>query len=405
MTEQLPDSPSWGQTTKLVLGLTFMAIIAALLVRFRDIIGPMILTFILSFLLHPVAARLSAWLRVSWRVAVNLIYLVLLLLLLGSFTATGFAIVQQIQLLLITVNRFLVELPVWMAELSNQTLEFGPFVLEMSQFDLISLSRQVLDLVQPLLGQAGNLVSMLASGAASVLGWGLFILLVSYFLLSESHQVSGQLVAIDIPGYNTDLQRLGKELGKIWNAFFRGQLLISLLVVIVYAAALSILGLRFTLAISLMAGAARFIPWLGPLITWMVTALVAFLQTSNYFGLPSVYYALLVIVVCLVLDQIFDNLVNPRLMGHTLGVHPAGVLISAIIVTQLIGLIGLVLAAPLLATVNLLGRYVLRKMLDLDPWPQKVQDQGAPKRASLRRLLRRFKAWLRLIRQRMKTLA
>ena len=78
---------------------------------------------------------------------------------------------------------------------------------------------------------------------------------------------------------------------------------------------------------------------------------------------------LLVLGCCLALNQVFDSYITPRVMGHTLGVHPAGVLIAAIIATDLIGLVGLVLAAPVLATVTLLGRYIIRKMLDMDPWP------------------------------------
>jgi predicted PurR-regulated permease PerM len=393
----VPESPKWGSTTKMVVGLTIVAVIAALLIQFRSIIGPLLLTLILAFLLHPVAARLATLLKVSWRFSVNLIYLLLLILLLGSFTATGFAIVQQISSLVNTVQHFVADLPGMVTDLSQQSFVFGPFTLNLSQFDLPNLLQQVLNVVQPLLGQAGSLVTTLASGAASAFGWGLFILLVSYFLLYEYRVVSGQPLEIDIPGYNADLLRLGRDLGKIWNAFLRGQLLISFLVMVSYSLLLTILGVRFSLAIALMAGAACFVPWLGPLATWTVTALVAFLQPGNYFDLPAFRYAVLVLACCLVLNQIFDNLVTPRLLGHTLGVHPAGVLIAAIIVTNLIGFIGLVLAAPLLATINLMGRYILRKMFDLEPWPEPEKPEVVELPWS--RLAHRLLAWIRLKRQ------
>ena len=160
----------------------------------------------------------------------------------------------------------------------------------------------------------------------------------------------------------------------------RGQLILSLLVVLSYYFLLTILGTRLALAIAIMAGAARFVPYLGPLVTWTVTAIVAFLQTSNYFGLEPLQYAALVVGLCFLLDQIFDNLVSPRLLGQTLGVHPAGVLIAAIIATNLIGVIGLVLAAPVLATLGLLARYTGRKMFDLDPWPE---DSPQPRQIAL----------------------
>src|SRR5512145_812716 len=74
-------SPRWGSTTKLIVGLTIVAIAAALFVQFRTIVGPLILAFILTYLLHPVAVRLSTALSIPWRTAVNLIYLLVLVLL------------------------------------------------------------------------------------------------------------------------------------------------------------------------------------------------------------------------------------------------------------------------------------------------------------------------------------
>jgi predicted PurR-regulated permease PerM len=231
------------------------------------------------------------------------------------------------------------------------------------------MANRILGIVQPLLGRAGNLVGKIAAGAATTAGWSLFALLVSYFLLSESSQLREDLVLIQVPGYNADFLRLARELANIWDAFLRGQLVIFMMVVITYSILLSILGMRLTIAIALMAGLARFVPYIGPWVTWTATAIVAYLQSSNYFGLEPFFYAALVVGLCILLDQVYDQIVVPRVLGQTLGIHPAGVLIAAIIATNLLGIIGLVLAAPVLATLTLLGRYVSRKMFDLDPWP------------------------------------
>jgi predicted PurR-regulated permease PerM len=216
-------------------------------------------------------------------------------------------------------------------------------------------------------------------------------------MLSESGRVREDLVRIEIPGYNADSQRLISELTHIWDAFLRGQLLISFLIVVSYYVLLTILGTRLSMVIALMAGIAAFIPYIGPLITWIITAIIAYLQAGNYFGLDPAVYAILVLGCCLALNQVFDSYITPRIMGHTLGVHPAGVLIAAIIATDLIGLVGLVLAAPVLATVTLLGRYIIRKMLDMDPWPP-VKVKPRVTVSIWLRLARRFQAisrWLR----------
>lgn len=369
MDDHTATSPKWSSTTKLVVGLSFVAVIAALLIKFRNLIGPIILAFVLAYLFYPPAAWISKTTKISWRTAVTLIYLVLLILLLGLFTVTGLAIVQQLQSLLGFLQNNVTNLPELVARFSQQTFEFGPFQFSLAQYDLQALTSQLLSSIQPILGRAGSLISSLATSAAATVGWGLFILIISYFLLADAGRVSGELVHIDIPGYQQDIQRLGVELRNTWNAFLRGQLLIIGLVIIVYSILMAILGVRFAIGIAILAGIGRLVPYVGPLALWITTILVTYFQGSNYFGLEPIQYALLVVLIAFITDQIFDNIVNPRFMGQALGVHPAAVLIAAIIGANLIGLIGLILAGPSVATIKLLGGYIFRKMLDLDPWP------------------------------------
>ena len=101
----------------------------------------------------------------------------------------------------------------------------------------------------------------------------------------------------------------------------------------------------------------------------------------------------IIIIVAIVIDQIFNNLVNPRVMADALKVHPAFVLIAALLAANLIGLIGVIIAAPLLATIILVGTYVIRKMLDQDPWPEEETSPPPPPLlpAWLRKLFRREK--------------
>ncbi len=358
---------------KTVVGLTIVAIFGALLVWLRQIIGPLILTFVLAYLLYPLVKRLSERAKISWRAATNLIYLIVVIVVVGVLTLTGLAIVQQVQSLLTFIQRFITDLPEIVSNLSAQVYEIGPFTINFGQLlDLQTLTNEVLSVVQSLLGQVGSIIRSFAGGAVGIFGWGLFVLLISYFLLAEAGRIPGQLIRIDVPGYEYDFQRLGYELRLIWNAFLRGQLTIILLVIVTYSVLLNILGLRFAIGIAIMAGLARFVPYVGPAITLIVTALVAFFQPSNYFGLQPGYYALLVIILMLITDQIYDNIISPRIFGHSLNVHPAAILITALILARFIGAIGLVLAAPAVATLSLVGRYVFRKMFDLEPFPEPV---------------------------------
>jgi predicted PurR-regulated permease PerM len=377
-----PSSPKWSSAFKMIVGLTTAGFLMALLIYFRSIIGPIILAFILIYLLHPLAVFLNTHTKLSWRASVNIIYILLLIILIGTSTLTGLAAVQQIESLIKVIQRFVNDLPNLIDRISNQVILIGPYRIDLSLItNLNQLSDRVISTLQMVIGRAGTLAGTLATATASTIGWGLFILVISYFVLADAGKVPNALDFINIPGYSYDIQRMGSALGRIWNAFIRGQFTIVILVIVSYTILLSILGVRYAFAIAILAGMARFVPYVGPLITYIVLGLVTLFQGGNYFTLQPFYYTLLTIILSIFMDQIYDNLVSPRLMGRSLGVHPAAVLVVAIIAANLIGLIGLVLAAPVLASVNLVRRYIVRKMFDRDPWvdaPNEIRPMGFP---------------------------
>ncbi|MFZ0534687.1 MAG: AI-2E family transporter [Anaerolineales bacterium] len=368
-----PTSPRWSSTFKMVVGLTVAGMLLAMLIYFRSIIGPLILAFILIYLLHPLSAFLNSHTRLSWRASVNVIYIILLIILITSSTLIVLAAVQQIGGLIKVIEGFVNDLPNIFDRLSSQIILIGPYKIDLSQFtDLGQFGDQVINALQSplqsLIGRAGTLAGSFASATASTIAWGLFVLVISYFVLADAGKVPSVLDFINIPGYSHDIQKMSTALGRIWNAFLRGQLTIVIMVILSYTILLSILGVRYAFAIAILAGLARFVPYVGPFITYIVLGLVTLFQGGNYFNLVPLYYTLLTIVLSILMDQIYDNLVSPRIMGKSLGVHPAAVLVVAIIAANLIGLIGLVLAAPVLASVSLIGRYTVRKMFDRDPW-------------------------------------
>ncbi|MGA2491153.1 MAG: AI-2E family transporter [Anaerolineales bacterium] len=387
---QPPASPRWGAMTKLVIALTIIFILGALLARFHTIIGPVLMAFVLAYLLHPLISFLHKKVHFSWGLAVNLVYLVFILILLSLITWGGVGLVGQIQNLITAVQNYANELPVFIASLSHTVLMVGSFRFDFSTFDWATISQQILSYVEPALGKLGGLVGKLASGAASTLGWTAFVVIVSYFFLLESRLRQG-ILHFDIPGYSEDIHKLSRRLGRIWNAFLRGQIIIFFFKVIAYTILMNILGVHYAIPVALIAGFASFLPYIGPAINWTVIGLVTYFQGGNIFGLAPFYYTLLAIAVAVLIDQIFDNLVSPRIMAQTLKVHPAFVLIAAIIAANLLGILGIIIAAPLLATLQLVGRYAMRKMLDEDPWP--ASEETLPP-LPMARPLRRLHNWL-----------
>ncbi len=374
-----------------------MAIGAFLLFRFLNIVGPLLLALILAYLLYPMAENMRTGTRISWRTAVGFVYLILLIILIGSIAMGGIAVIEQVQNLINFLNNAVVALPTTIETLISQPLAFGPFQLDLRMLDANQIGQQVLGMVQPILTQAGSSVVSVASGAASLIGWLFFILLISYFILTESGGFPNRIISFSVPGYADDFQKLGAALGHVWNAFLRGQIIIVLMTILIYTILLGALGIKFYFGLALLAGLARFIPYVGPFVTWTTYGLVSFFQGYTIFGISPLAYAGLVVGLAWIMDMILDNYVVPRMMSNALRVHPAAVMISALVAFNLLGVIGMVLAAPVLATIKLFLEYIFAKMLDRDPWEGRETNQPSG-RANM--LLPRVQAQLEALRGR-----
>jgi predicted PurR-regulated permease PerM len=381
-----PSSPgSWGTNTKLIIGLALVALAAGLVVQIRPLLTPLSMAWILAYLLYPLVEGLNKRTFLSWRGANNLVFFILLILVLTSLTASGFALVNQFQNLIEIVETYLLDLPGTVAEfLQTDPVFVMPIIgteiqladyIESLNIDLLALSNQLLSVVQPALGEVGGILTSVASSAFSVLGWGSFVLAVAYLTLGEARN-GRRFLKTELAGLSYDIGRMTRELSYIWNAFLRGQVLVFLLASTTMFILLSILGVRYALGLAILAGLARFIPYIGQYISAIVNALVAFfLAEGNYLGMEAFPYMLLVVGLAFLHDQIYDSLVIPQLIGYVLGVHPALVLIVALIAVRWIGVLGLLLAAPVLSSFQLLFSYVIRKMLDQPSWPE---DESAP---------------------------
>lgn len=88
---------------------------------------------------------------------------------------------------------------------------------------------------------------------------------------------------------------------------------------------------------------------------------------------------LLVLGVSMVVNNIIDNIVRIKVMSNSLKVHPALVLIGALVGVQLLGFVGIIIAAPVMASLRLFLNYVIKKLSDQDPWKSlDVQENLEP---------------------------
>jgi predicted PurR-regulated permease PerM len=150
--EPVHPSPKWSPTAKMVVGLTIAGIVVGFLVYFRTIIGPLMVSVILAYLLHPVANWLKRVSHLSWRLIVTILYLLVLIIFIGMLTLSGLAIANQANNLIGVIQDFMTnDLSRIVNDLSQQDFSFGPFELDMSKFDLNALTHvvRIVDLLFP----------------------------------------------------------------------------------------------------------------------------------------------------------------------------------------------------------------------------------------------------------------
>jgi predicted PurR-regulated permease PerM len=397
--EPTTESPKWNWTTKLIFGFALAAIAFLLLIQFQNFLGPIITAFVLAYLIHPIAQFSQKKLRIPWRLSVTLIFIILVLVLLGLLTWGGFALADQIQNLIRFINNNIDELPALIDEITTRTYQIGPFTFSPTGVVWDQITTQIVSAIQPILGRLGSFVGSFAAGAASTISWIVLIVLIAYFLLAESEGISHTILNIDIEGYSKDLEHMNDELSRIWNAFMRGEILIVLISLVMYTATLGILGVQFFFGLAAIAAIGQLIPYVGAWITWISFGLVALFQNQTPFDLPNGIYMIIVLAVSMVVNNIIDNIVRTKVMSNSLKVHPALVLVGALVGLNLLGFIGIVIAAPIMASFSLLLSYVIKKLNDQDPWENIRKENETIKKAKwvllLEKVAKNFWEWIK----------
>ena len=138
------------------------------------------------------------------------------------------------------------------------------------------------------------------------------------------------------------------------------------------------MGVQNALALGLLSGLLEFVPVVGPVIGSAAAVIVAFFQPANYLGLTSLQFALAVLAVMFVIQQLENNILVPRIVGEALDLHPLLVIVGVFMGASVAGILGAIMAAPLLASLKLLGIYAWRKLFDLPPFADDLVEVAPP---------------------------
>lgn len=359
----------WQDATKIVVGLVFAAIIGGFFIAFSDVISSVILSLILAYVTFPLAGWLHRRVRLPWSAASVVVFVVLALGMTVVLAVAGISVGNELVDVAGKVQATIERGPEILAGLPA-AVDIGPWHLPV---DLPGLARNgdgLRTVAQEMASLVGTVVATIIGGSVGLLTTGALTFLVSLFILIDVGPQPGAVLArITVPGYEEDTLRLRVELQRIWSVYLRTQFVLFLLTVVVYLAAMRMLGLHYAFAVAVLAGVARFIPYIGPVAVWGVASIVAVVQGDGSFGMHGWTYAAITFVVAFVIDAAFDYVITPRLAGDALGVPVSALLLSATVLGSLLGFVGLLLSAPLLATLLLFMGYAFKRLTGQEPWP------------------------------------
>jgi len=374
------STPSWQPATRLAVGMLLLVLAAIFLRSVRQLLAPVTLALLITYVLHPLVTRISKRLRISRGLAIVLVYLALGVILAAIAAGLGLALSQQVAGLVEDLRQISTEIPSLLHQLENLRFNLGPWTIDLRTINLEPILSSLTSALQPLLTQTGAMVTSVAGATAQAVGVLVVILVLGYYMLIDFGGLDDTFVGMIPRAHRADIRRLLDETRLVWNAFFRGQLLLGLIVGGLVAVVLTILGVRFSLVLGLIAGVLEFVPIFGPVIAGLISVLVALFQGSNWWGLSAWGFAGVVLLAFTLIQQVENNVLVPRIIGHSLNLHPILVLLGALAGGSLAGVLGLLLAAPSVATSRLWLGYIYRKVVGLETWPRPVVGPRPPRR-------------------------
>jgi predicted PurR-regulated permease PerM len=350
----------WSTQTKLVIGLLLLALFVYLLFRFSNLLIPLVIAVILAFILSPLANLFQNRFRLRRILATAVCYLLLLLVVVTLPVGVIPLLAAQVAGLNLDVQRWLGSVE---AFLDHQYLIAGQV------FDGAALFRQVVISLQGVLEPVFGRTLEFAVDLISSVIWVIFVVVVSFYLVKDGPALRIWLENLIPPSYRNDFVLLRDEINVIWSSFFRGQLVLALVVSIIFSMAGLILGLPFALALGILAGLLEFLPSIGHGIWLLIASILSFSLGSVWLPLPNWAFALVVIALHLFYQQFDLNYLIPRIIGRSVHLPPLVVILGIVAGAVFAGVLGILLAAPTIASARVLGRYVFANLLDLDPFP------------------------------------
>jgi predicted PurR-regulated permease PerM len=327
-----------------------------------DILLPFVAGMALAYLLNPLTNRLEHAGIPRWIGAlavVSLVVLAVLVLVLLIAPIIGVQLAGLIE----NIPGYVRRLQQFITDPSR------PWLSRLVGDQFTGADKSVGDLVTQGAGLATAFLGSVWSGGRSVLAiLSLLVItpVVAYYFIADWPRIIASVDRLIPRAQQTTVRRLARETDDAIAGFVRGQTLVCLLLGLFYAVALSLVGVNFGLVIGLVAGLISFIPYVGSITGLVLSVGVAVAQFW-----PEWIWIVLVLAIFLAGQFVEGNILVPKLVGDSVGLHPLWLMFALFAFGYLFGFLGLLLAVPLAAAIGVLVRFTVRRYRESELYANK----------------------------------
>ena len=316
-----------------------------------ELLWPFVISFILAYLLAPLVGVLSRKMPRTAAIAL------LVLSLIGALTIVSIALVPRI---IGEVRDLVVSLPKYAAYFTSLYERAAAWAAE---YGYIGYANEIQQRVIEQLPKVGKLfadqttsaLKGLTSGIAALLNL-LMIPFVTFYVLKDYDRI-WQIVESAIPtGQRERVVDFVSRVDLVLGQYIRGQLIVSTFIAILTAFGLAVSGVPYAVVLGLMAGAFNLIPFVGLTISLGVSLVVALIDAGSW------VQCIKVLLVFVTVQGIEGNFLSPRVVGERVGLHPVWVMFALVVAAHTWGMVGMLIAIPVAAVVNIVVRLVLDRL-------------------------------------------
>jgi predicted PurR-regulated permease PerM len=350
--EPLRQEKRMKQESKTLLYIVVGALICGLIYLLAPMLTPFLFGAFLAYLADPLVVkvqarglpRVTSAVIVFFSLFVTLVILILLLIPLVQSQAANLP-----DMVPNTLNWVQNNILPWLK--SHVGLDEGTINVD-------TLKSMVTDNLSQAGGAANSLLKTVLHSGVKIAEYAINLILipvVMFYLLCDWNKVINGIHNLIPRKIEPRVVKLARESDEVLSAFFRGQLIVILVLSILYSVGLSLIGLQIGIIIGVMAGIVSIVPYLGFILGIIIASIAAAVQFGTFSS---------VLFVWLVFGSIhlFENMfLTPKLVGDRIGLHPVAVIFAILAGGTLFGFLGVLLALPVASVIMVWVRYLHRR--------------------------------------------